>query len=60
MAVVISELEQLPPSGDAVQANDHRGHAGAQKPDSPHNLARDEIMAVIRREASRSARLWAD
>jgi hypothetical protein len=60
MAVIINELEQLPPGGDAPRAS-ARGSEGEARRPNPSSAAQPaQVMAVIRREASRAARLWAD
>jgi hypothetical protein len=60
MAVIIDEIEQLPPGGDAPRTS-ARGTAGdASRPDAQSAPQPAQVMAVIRREASRAARLWAD
>ena len=58
MAVVISELEQLPPGGDAPRASSQA--ADGARPSAPAPPQPAQVMAVIRREAARAARLWAD
>ena len=59
MAVVINELEQLPPPSEPAGPSPRgTGEAGAAQPPAPLRPAK--LMAMIRREASRSARLWAD
>jgi hypothetical protein len=60
MTVIINELEQLPASTAAPPAS--RGGTGSEG--SAQNGARamqpGQFMTLIRREASRQSRLWAD
>ena len=60
MTIIINELEQLPPvaetRADARPGGGEDGAASAGAAAPPPA----QVMAVIRREASRLARLWAD
>jgi hypothetical protein len=60
MAVIINELEQLPPSGDRQQPPVRGGGDEAGRTEGARGPQPAQVMATIRREASRSARLWAD
>lgn len=56
MSVVISELEHRPAADGASEG------ASAGTPAAPATTPVDgeQVLAVLRREASRRARLWAD
>ena len=58
MSVIINELEHLPAAAES------RPEDGSGRPSSAANGRSSEIqgqvMQVMRREASRQARLWAD
>ncbi len=54
MSVVISEVEHRPPADAGAD-----GVAGAPPPPE-QAMGLDEIQAILRRESSRRARLWAD
>ncbi len=56
MSVVISELEHRP-AGEGT--SEGAPAAGAASP-PPARIDREQVLAVLRREASRRARLWAD
>ena len=60
MAVIINELEQLPPGGDGPRASARGNEDKAKRAGSPSAPQPAQVMAVIRREASRASRLWAD
>lgn len=59
MAVVINELEQIPPAETRTET---RGGPGGETHDQGGSPAEQQahVLSVIRREASRQARLWAD
>ena len=56
MSVVISELEHQPAAGGASEAAP--GSSGV--PQGPVRIDGEQILAALRREGSRRARLWAD
>jgi hypothetical protein len=60
MAVVINQLEQLPPGGDGQQQTGTPAVSAGTATSAPAVPQPAQVMAVIRREASRAARLWAD
>jgi hypothetical protein len=60
MSVIINELEQLPASTAAQPAaRGGAGNEGATQNGSPAQQP-GQLLSLIRREASRQSRLWAD
>lgn len=60
MTVIINELEQLPASGTAPPDARRGGGDESPRQDGSRGVQPAQLMALIRREASRQARLWAD
>ena len=60
MTVIIKELEELPASTAAQPAT--RGSGGNEAATSDSSTAEQpgQLLSLIRREASRQSRLWAD
>jgi hypothetical protein len=60
MTVIIKELEELPVSTASQPAT--RGGSGndAATPDGSPGTQPGQLLSLIRREASRQSRLWAD
>jgi hypothetical protein len=60
MTVIIKELEELPASTAATPAA--RGGSGSEAAAQDNSAAMQpgQLLTLIRREASRQARLWAD
>lgn len=59
MTIIINELEQLPATEMRTDARRASPDEGAQSRGAPA-APPAQVMTVIRREASRLARLWAD
>lgn len=59
MTVIINELEHVPPVESRPEAR--RGDSGESPAQNGSPAAQQaQVMATIRRDASRQARLWAD
>jgi hypothetical protein len=59
MAVVINELEHIPPTESRAETRGGLGGDAHVQGAAPA-AQRTQVLTVIRREASRQARLWAD
>jgi hypothetical protein len=55
MGVVISEVEHRPSADSGAD-----GAPGPAAPAQPRAIGADEVLAVLRRDGARRARLWAD
>ena len=56
MSVVISEVEHRPAADGASEG----APAGAAASQGPVRIDGEQVLALLRRETSRRARLWAD
>jgi hypothetical protein len=61
MPVVISEIEHVPaPEAPRMSGSDRGGNGGGAATTGDGGHAQMRLMAAIRKEAARRARLWAD